>query len=342
MRGLIGSDARFDVVGEAASGLEVMEQIDTTRPDAVIIDLEMHEMAGSETISVIAQRAPDARILALTEPLTSELEEELKQRGAHDSLEKSGGVSELLARLEALFPDLPPEENEPEPARDMEDVLSLLVHELQAPLTVIEGFALTLGRAVERGDDTVIDETARAIRRATGTLRALIRSLAEVGAMEAGGLSLNLREVPVVQLVKLTIDDLAPGVASHTMVVDAGEHFTAQIDSVRIRQVITNLLTNAVKFSPRRTEITVRVRREGELAFISVQDRGAGIPRHRQSELFQKFSRLGASGSGTGLGLYLSRGIARAHNGDLTCVSEAGRGTTFTLSLPLEQKAHND
>jgi signal transduction histidine kinase len=341
MRGLIGSDARFVVVGEAASGLELIEQIDTAQPDAVVVDLEMREMDGPETISVIAQRSPGTRILVVTEPLTTELEEELKRRGAHGSFAKAGGVTELRARLEALFPDLAPPETEPDSANEIDEVLSLLVHELQAPLTVIEGFALTLGRAVERGDDAVIEETASAIRRAAGSLRALVRSLAEVGAMEAGRLSLNLREAQIVQLVSLTIDELAAGAGSHTIVVDAGDHFTAQVDSVRIRQVITNLLTNAVKFSPRRSEITVRVRREHESALISVEDRGSGIPPHRQAELFQKFSRLGASGAGTGLGLYLSRGIARAHHGDLTCDSEVGRGTTFTLSLPLEQQANS-
>ncbi|MGH2699674.1 MAG: ATP-binding protein [Actinomycetota bacterium] len=339
LRRIIDGDRRFAVVAEAATGLEVVERIDTARPDAVIIDLAMPEMSGPETIAVIAQRAPDARILALTEPLSPGLEEELKRKGAHQSFEKGGAVTALFSRLEALFPHLPPEETVPQPeaARNIDDVLSLLVHEVQAPLTVIEGFALTLGRAVERGDDAVIDETAQAIRRATGTLRALIRSFAEVGAMEAGRLSLNLREAQLVQLVRLTVDDLATGVGSHTIIVDAGDNFTAQVDSVRIRQVITNLITNAVKFSPRRTEITIRVRRERELAHISVENRGPGIPAGRRAELFQKFSRLGASGAGMGLGLYLSRGIARAHNGDLTCES-TGRGTTFTLSLPLEHE----
>lgn len=168
-------------------------------------------------------------------------------------------------------------------------------------------------------------------------MRALVRSFAEVGAMESGRLTLNVRETQVDQLVKLTIDDLSTGVGSHTIVVDATDNFAADLDSVRVRQVLTNLVTNAVKFSPRRSEIIIEVRRDDEFAHISVRDQGRGIPANRQNELFQKFSRLGATGSGTGLGLYLSRGIARAHKGDLTCESVAGRGATFTLSLPLTQ-----
>ena len=102
--------------------------------------------------------------------------------------------------------------------------------------------------------------------------------------------------------------------------------------------MLTNLITNAVKFSPRRSEITIRVLNEGDWAHLSVRDEGPGIPSHTQRELFQKFSRLGATGSGMGLGLYLSRGIARAHGGDLTCDSAAGEGATFTLSVPLKQE----
>ena len=160
--------------------------------------------------------------------------------------------------------------------------------------------------------------------------------------MESGGLTLNVRETQVVQMVRLTIDDLSMGVGSHTIVVDAADNFAADVDSVRVRQVLTNLVTNAVKFSPRRSEITIEVRRDDDFAHISVRDQGYGIPSHRQGELFQKFSRLGATGSGTGLGLYLSRGIARAHKGDLTCDSAAGRGATFTLSLPLRQDLAED
>jgi signal transduction histidine kinase len=342
LRRIIESDERFTVVAEAATGPETIELIETARPDAVILDMAMPDMDGLNTIPVIAQRAPRARILAMTGP-DAEPHEAIVQGGAHDSLEKESGVAQLLTKLAAMFPELPPspagsELQQEVPRSSIDEVLSLLVHEVQAPLSVIEGFSLALRGAVERGDDKAILETSQAIRRASASMRALIRSFAEVGAMESGRLALKVRETQVVQLVRLTIDDLSPGVGSHTIVVDASDNFAADVDSVRVRQVLTNLVTNAVKFSPRRSEITIGVRRDDEFAHISVRDQGHGIPAHRQGELFQKFSRLGATGSGTGLGLYLSRGIARAHKGDLTCDSAAGRGATFTLSLPLKQE----
>lgn len=341
LRRIIESDQRFIVVAEAASCSEAIELIETAGPDAVILDMAMPDMDGVNTIPMIAQRAPQVRILALTGP-DPEPNEAVVHGGAHDSQAKGSGVPELLAKLEAMFPELGPspagsERQQEVPGSSIDEILSLLVHEVQAPLSVIEGFSLALRGAVERGDDKAILETSQAIRRASASMRALVRSFAEVGAMESGRLTLNVRETQVVQLVKLTIDDLSTGVGSHTIVVDAIDNFPADVDSVRVRQVLTNLVTNAVKFSPRRSEITIEVGRDDEFARIRVRDQGPGIPAHRQGELFQKFSRLGATGSGTGLGLYLSRGIARAHKGDLTCDSAAGRGATFTLSLPLKQ-----
>ena len=341
IRRLVENDERFVIVAEASTWPETIERIDTARPDAVILDGGLPGMEGLDAIPVIVGRSPDARILAMAGPQTPTCDE-LKERGAHDCVPIESGVGELLKRLEELFPELPPiptSESQPDPLRSsVDEILSLLVHEMQAPLSVIEGFSLSLQLAVERSDDDAILETSEGMRRAGASLRALIRSFAEVGAMESGILSLNLRDAPMVQLVNLTVEDLATLVASHTIVIDAGDEFVAEVDSIRVRQILTNLITNAVKFSPRRSEIAIKVRRDEKSAHISIADQGPGIPSHSRRELFQKFSRLGATGAGTGLGLYLSRGIARAHGGDLNCDSPSGLGATFTLSLPLKQE----
>jgi len=345
LRRLVESDERFTVVGEAVSGAETIERIEVARPDIVVLDTALRDMDGIHAIPVIVERSPRARILAMTGPRGASVDE-LKRLGAHECIDRQSAAEELPERLAVMFPDIqaPLELNEQTPSvrSTVDEILALLVHEVQAPLSVIEGFSLALQVAVERGDDDAILEATRGIRRANASLRSLIGSFADVGAMESGHLSLNLRDAQMVQLVKLTVDDLSTRVGSHALAVDSGEDFWARIDSVRIRQVITNLITNSVKFSPRHSKITVRVRRENDWARVSVSDQGPGIPAHSQGELFQKFSRLGSTGSGTGLGLYLSRGIARAHQGDLTCESAAGRGATFTLSLPLKPVVASD
>ena len=129
--------------------------------------------------------------------------------------------------------------------------------------------------------------------------------------------------------------DLATVARTHTVKVDVADELVVPLDPVRVRQLITNLVLNAAKYSPQNTLIDIAIRRDGSFAHVAVTDRGPGIPAGRSGELFRRFSRLGATGSGTGLGLYLSRGIALSHGGDLTCDSTPGKGSTFTLTLPL-------
>ena len=346
LRRIVERDERFIVVGETVSGAETIERIDTARPHIVVLGVALADMDGIHAIPVIVQRAPRARILALTEPHSASVDE-LKRLGAHECIARERATEELVERLAIMFPGLhaPFGRNEKPmstPRSTVDEILALLVHEVQAPLSVIEGFSLALQAAVDRGDDGATLEATQGIRRANASLRSLIGSFADVGAMESGELTLNLRDARMVQLVKLTVDDLSTRVGSHTLAVEPGEDFWARVDSVRIRQVITNLITNAVKFSPRRSKITVRVGRDDEWVRVSVSDQGPGIPAQSQGELFRKFSRLEATGSGMGLGLYLSRSIARAHKGDLTCESAAGRGATFTLSLPLKPVVARD
>jgi len=345
MRRLIEADGSFRVVGETSTGLETIERLDTSRPDAVVLDLDLPDMDGLETLSVLLQRAPHLKVVVMAGPESLNRADDAKRLGASDFIDKPSSMHDLKARLLALFPaasragqtgpmgDDPL--GSPPPEAGINDVLSVLVHELQAPLAVVEAFTISLANAVERDDGAAIQETSAAIKRATGTLRSLIRSFSEVRDLDTGRLRLNLREVELGKQVELTVGDLAQVARTHTVKLDVAEDLVVLLDPVRVRQVITNLVVNAAKFSAQNTLIDIAVRRDGDFAHVAVTDRGSGIPPERAGELFRRFSRLGATGSGTGLGLYLSRGIALSHGGDLTCRSSPGRGSTFTLALPL-------
>jgi len=111
----------------------------------------------------------------------------------------------------------------------------------------------------------------------------------------------------------------------------------AEVDPDRFQIVVRNLLSNAAKYSAAGSEIDVAVCRNGESARVTVSDRGAGISPEDQKQLFTRFGRIDSSLNvqGTGLGLWLSREIARMHDGDLTVESEPGTGSTFIFSVPL-------
>lgn len=342
VRSLLETDGRFQVVAEASTGREILEAVERLRPDAAIVDLAMPQMDGLEAIPRLLNTSPETKVLVLSGFDATQMAAVARRQGAHDYIEKGTDLRDVVMRLAALFPDIGPAPHEgPAPrhpeARErgaVEEILNVLIHELQTPLAVLEGFALALQTAVERDDPQAIQETAEAIKRSSRTMRSLIRSFADTRALEAGRLSLTTRPAEVVKLVQLTLDDIKTVTHGHQLRVIAEKEFTVEVDSVRVRQILTNLVGNAVKFSPPGSPIDVLVRPGGGGASIAVRDRGPGIPSQRLNELFKKFSRLGVKGTGTGLGLYLSRGIARAHGGDLTVESVEGGGSTFTLTLP--------
>jgi signal transduction histidine kinase len=109
-------------------------------------------------------------------------------------------------------------------------------------------------------------------------------------------------------------------------------------DRVRLRQVLANLIENAVKWSDAGEEVDVDVSATNGRVFIDVRDRGPGIPREEHGVIFEKFGRAksGAGRSGTGLGLFIARSIAEAHGGSVEVRSVAGRGATFSLALPAQ------
>jgi two-component system phosphate regulon sensor histidine kinase PhoR len=114
-------------------------------------------------------------------------------------------------------------------------------------------------------------------------------------------------------------------------------------DSDRLRQVVANLIDNAIKYSPNGGKINVRVFVDGDRGVVEVSDHGVGIPAHEQQRIFEKFYRLDPSMTqgvgGSGLGLYISRGLVREMGGDLTVSSRFGSGSTFTVTLPLARAA---
>jgi signal transduction histidine kinase len=158
-----------------------------------------------------------------------------------------------------------------------------------------------------------------------------------VTRIESGHLDLNAVDVELGALVRQVVEDLkfeltGAGCPVH---IDADAPVAGVWDPSRLDQVLTNLLSNALKFGPGRP-IDIRVRAAGEVAELTVRDYGLGIARDRQPFVFDRFERAVSSKNygGLGLGLYIARKIVQAHGGDLRVDSEPGHGATFTATLP--------
>ena len=215
------------------------------------------------------------------------------------------------------------------------EVLSRAAHELRTPLAVIRGFAATLQQAVGQMDQEISNRAADAIIRSSVQLQAMIESMLVVEAVETDGLRLDLSDWELGDIALETIRDLQPLVARHDIHTSIQDGVWVRVDPAKIRQVVTNLITNAVKFSEAGTRIDISVTRNERRGILTVEDQGRGIPYEHLDHLFGKYERLGRGEKGTGLGLYIARGLTRSHGGELRAFSDGETGSRFELSLPL-------
>jgi signal transduction histidine kinase len=221
-----------------------------------------------------------------------------------------------------------------------DEILAFFVHEFRNPLAVIKGYASVLEESGRSPDPAVVAASIGAIRRAAESLDALVSSLGNASPLPGKAMRLDLAELLASALVEDTVADLTAISDGRTLEISIEDDAVVRVDEVKIRQVLVNLISNAVKFSPRRSCVEVILsRRRGNIQ-ICIVDQGPGVPAERLDELFKKFSRLGSPKNGTGLGLYISRAIARAHGGDLL-LGDSDEGCHFMLTLPiLQDSAH--
>ncbi len=222
--------------------------------------------------------------------------------------------------------------------RAKSDFLSIASHELRGPMTVIKGYLTMLeSGALGEMSDKVHSVLPLLISK-SDEVNWMIEQMIEASRLEEGKLALKRQTADIVELTDMAIDGIRMLLGAHHLTVDEPpEAIDADVDPDRFQIVIRNLLSNAAKYSPSGADIEVHVRRDGTMAFIEITDHGSGISKQDMPYLFTRFGRIESSSHvhGTGLGLWLSREIARMHEGDLTVQSELGQGSTFTFSVPI-------
>jgi PAS domain S-box-containing protein len=220
------------------------------------------------------------------------------------------------------------------------DFVSTVSLELRAPLTSIYGFAQTLLRAdIQFTDDerrTFLDFIARESERLT----AIVDALLDVARLDRGELAVSLAPTDVGMVVSdvVAVAERAGG-NSHRFVADLGPGgLAAHADAGKLRQVVDQLVSNAIKYSPSGGTVTVSARRSGDAVEVAVADEGAGIPAAEHERIFSKFYKAGDGQTrGTGLGLFIAQGLVREMGGRMWVDSEEGRGSRFTFELPLSR-----
>ena len=217
------------------------------------------------------------------------------------------------------------------------DFVSLVSHELRSPMAAVIGAARTLQQRWQDLDAAQRESFLALIGDETTRLAALVGDVLDTSRIDAGTFSYRFADVDLAALVHEAVRTAGVGQEEVPVVADVRAATpTIRADRERLRQVLVNLIDNAVKYSPPGAPVEVRLAPVDGSVQISVSDRGPGIHRDDQRLVFEKFGRVshGVSKPGTGLGLFIARSIVEAHGGTLSVSSAPGRGATFTLLLP--------
>jgi protein-histidine pros-kinase len=217
------------------------------------------------------------------------------------------------------------------------DFLSTVSHELRTPLTAIRGFAELLADPGASLSDQQRDDLLQRISLAGSRLDALIRDLLDFNRLERGQLELRVGKLEVARVVDEARQRVASSIDQHQLELDVPEALFVRADAVALGHAIENLLTNAAKFAPRGSTITVRAAPVNGEVEISVTDEGVGIPDEELPRVFERFYRAGGESNrrpGTGIGLAIVKEFTEAQGGRVTVTSTVGQGSRFTLTLP--------
>lgn len=220
-----------------------------------------------------------------------------------------------------------------------DDFVNTITHDLRSPLMTINGYAELL----EDGAAGAVSPEGLAfvaeIRKATTRLERMVSDLLEVARIQAGTLHIDCKRVDLVQVCQAVLASFAPRAKASEVdlaLAYEGGPLPADLDAPRIEQVLSNLIGNALKFTPSGGQIVVRLHRTKGQLCVEVEDTGEGIAAQDIPRLFQRFSALesGVRRGGTGLGLWISKSIVEAHGGSIGVRSVEGKGSTFWFCLP--------
>jgi two-component system phosphate regulon sensor histidine kinase PhoR len=359
---LCNRDGRIILANQAALGLFSIEHFPYQ-----IGDTEMTAMFGIRDLE-------GAPIPANQQPLTRALAGEvyrdyrLTMQGAGErtlTVSFTGapvyGETSAVEGAVVIFRDIT-ESQQLERAKD--DFLAVAAHELRSPLASVRGYAdLLLLREQRRGTNPTTSDMRglHILAHQVGHMLQLVDNLLDVSRLDAGQFSLQLQPINLVEQADQALEQLRPNAGERILTLGtSSQTLTVVCDPLRVRQVLTNLISNAIRYSPNNTTVIVQVTTEtyAELrarhpafaqsadtprppdhepyALIAVADQGSGMNPDQIKRLFRRYERgQQRAGEGLGLGLYLSREFVQRHGGQIWIESHEGRGSTFYVALPL-------
>lgn len=355
-------DVEVDTSDSAMSAVELIQVYDY---DAIVSDIKMPGMDGLTLLARIQELRPETPTLLITGHGERDLAIQALRGGAYDFIQKPidrdyvvvalnraiqtcqmrRQIAEQKKSLEAYVKSL----EEMVQARTKELVeanaakdafLGIASHELRTPLTTLKGFTQILHRHLEVQGSKDLSYLLN-MKQAINRMELLVNDLLNTSLVETHVFVLHRRQVDLVDLCKHLLEEYMAEPDRRLKLEAPDEPIEADIDVERISQVVLNLLSNARKYSSRDTMIVVKLERQDQFCRISVQDQGSGIPVDQLPYLFERFYQVPGievqtgSSTGVGLGLYIAQKIVEQHGGKISATSDVGKGSTFSVTLPL-------
>ena len=338
----------FRVVA-ATSGEEAIEIVNSgSPPDLILLDILMPGMDGYETLRRIKATEAGKRIPVFFVTVVDKTLEKIKgfSLGAADYITKPFDIEEVRARirthlrlnhLQTAYEHAYRALSELEEMRD--NLVKMVVHDMRSPLMALcaslELLLINPASAMSADERKLLKNGLAAGQ----DLANMVTSLLDVSRLEEGSMPLDIRPCFISHTLRQAVDRLTPLTNAHRLSIDLPEREEATwCDQEITERIITNLVTNAIKFSPPGSTIRISLRHEKGWSHIAVTDNGPGIPLEYQATIFDKFTQVRQRASGkkfsSGLGLSFAKMAAEAQGGCLTLESREGEGATFTLLLP--------
>ena len=218
------------------------------------------------------------------------------------------------------------------------ELVSKLSHEVRGPVSTLRGLVGTTLAHYDRLSDDERREFLRLIKHEADRLERSVEQVALALKLDAGSVRLDIERRDLGAIVREAVEGAETG--DHPVDVDAAASLEAPVDGVLIAEVVHQLIDNAMMFSPPDAPISVRVRRDGDDAVLEVVDQGPGIPPDKREAVFERFAGWRPPDyedrPGAGLGLFISRAVARAHGGDASIADGPAGGTMLVVRLPVE------
>ncbi len=344
---------------QAINGKIALKAAEKTKPDLVLLDINMPEMDGYEVLRIMKEHdtLKDVPVIFLTAMTEIEYKTKGFDLGAVDYITKPFDVKEVVARVKthlslqrALAKIIKQHKELEENCRALEraerardSLMHMIVHDLRAPLTGIMG---SLDVMTILNDDSFNDNTRRLLsnaQRSCNSMIEMIGSMLDLNRLESGRMPLEKAEHDIITTIQEAVDlvgELPKRISfkfDHELPVMNGYY-----DSTLIRRVVTNLLSNAIKFTPNEGSVRVVAQQTGEELKVSVSDTGIGIPEAMHEEIFKKYSQSELSENqrpySSGIGLAFCKVAVEVHGGSIGVKSKVKEGSEFYFTIPQVKK----